>query len=64
MHEPLAVERLSHLLQNLDAPGVVLDQVIVGGEDGGNLALDGEGWQIEFNTIKDCQRQKFGCCTC
>jgi len=42
VHEPLAVDGLRHLFEDLDAPGVVLDEVIVGGEDGGDLALDGE----------------------
>ena len=31
--EPLPVEHLRHLLQNLDAPGVVLNQVVIGGEN-------------------------------
>jgi hypothetical protein len=42
VYEPLAVESLCHLFQDLDAPGVVLDQVIVGGEDGSDLALSGD----------------------
>lgn len=41
--EPLAVEPAGHLLQDLDAPLAVLDQVVVGGEDAGDAALDGEG---------------------
>jgi uncharacterized protein YggL (DUF469 family) len=40
--EPLAVESLHHLLQDGDAAGVVLDEIVVGGEDGGNFALGGE----------------------
>ncbi len=40
--EPLAVEPAGHLLQDLDAPLAVLDQVVVGGEDAGDAALDGE----------------------
>ena len=28
--EPLPVEHLRHVFENLDAPGVVLDQVVVG----------------------------------
>ena len=41
--EPLAIDRLSHLLQDLDASRVVLDQVVVSGEDISDLALGGEG---------------------
>ena len=37
--EPLAVDALGHLLQELDPAVVVLDEVVVGGEDGGDLAL-------------------------
>ena len=38
--EPLAVDPLGHLLQKLDPPVVVLDQVHVCGEDGHDLVLD------------------------
>jgi hypothetical protein len=31
LDEPLAVDRLRHLFQDLDAAGVVLDEVVVGG---------------------------------
>jgi hypothetical protein len=41
--EPLAVEPAGHLFQDLDAPLAILDQVVVGGEDGGDAALDGKG---------------------
>ena len=37
--EPLLVEVLRHLLQHLDPPVVDLDQVVVGGEDGGDFFL-------------------------
>jgi hypothetical protein len=40
LHEPLAVEIARHLLQNGDAAGVVLDEVVVGAEDGSNAALN------------------------
>ena len=39
--EPLAVEPKGHLLQDLDAPLAVLDQVVVGGEDAGDAVVDG-----------------------
>ena len=39
LDEPLPVEGLGHLLQYLDAPEIVLDQVVVGGEDGGDFLL-------------------------
>ena len=42
--EPLAVDALGHLLQELDPAAVVLDEVVVGGEDGGDLALVDERW--------------------
>ena len=45
-HEPLAGQRRRHLLQDRDAPGVDLDQVVVGGEDRGDLALDIERWNF------------------
>ena len=38
-HEPLAVERPRHLLQDRDATGVDLDQVVVGEEDRSDFAL-------------------------
>src|SRR5690554_3968421 len=37
--EPLLVQPPGHLLKDLDAARVVLDEVIVGGEDGGYLSL-------------------------
>ena len=40
MNEPLRVNPLGHLLEDLDAPGVVFDEVVVGGEDGGDAVLD------------------------
>jgi hypothetical protein len=47
MDKPLAVEGLRHLLQDLDAAQVVLDQVVVGREDARDLALGGEVGEIE-----------------
>ena len=43
VHEPLAVERLRDLFEDPDAPRVILDQVVVGSEDGGDFALGGGG---------------------
>ena len=40
LDEPFPVEGLGHLLQYLDAPQIVLNQVVVGGEDGGDFVLD------------------------
>jgi hypothetical protein len=40
--EPLAVEGAGHRLQDLDAPLAVFDQVVVGGEDAGDAALNRE----------------------
>ena len=42
LDEPLAVEVLRHLLQNLDPPQVVLDQVVVGRENRRDFPLRGE----------------------
>ena len=46
MDEPLAVQVARHLLQDRDAPRVVLDEVIVGAEHGGDAALGGEWWKL------------------
>ncbi len=42
MHKPFAVQRLRHLFQDSDTARVVLDQVVIGREDGGNFALRGK----------------------
>ena len=42
LDEPLAVKSAGHSFQDLDAPLAVLDQVVVGGQDAGDAALDGE----------------------
>src|SRR5262249_32903393 len=47
--EPLAVQRPDHLLQNTDAPRVILDQVVVGGEDGGDLDLGSDRRDTDFD---------------
>ena len=46
--EPLPVNGLGHLLQDGDAPRVVFDQVVVGGQDGGDFALGGDGGKKEW----------------
>ncbi len=53
MDKPLAVQTLRHVFQDLDAAGVVLDQVVVGGEHGGDLALDGERRQCYLEVSQD-----------
>src|SRR3972149_6413858 len=50
--EPLAVDRLGHFFQNFDAASVVLDQVVVGGEDGSDFALGGKGWKRNRNKVE------------
>ena len=42
-HEPFPVDFLGHLFQNGNPAVVVLNQVVIGGEDGSDLALDGKG---------------------
>jgi len=37
--EPLPVDHLRHVFENLDAPGVVFDQIVVGGKDRSNSVL-------------------------
>jgi hypothetical protein len=51
--EPLAVESAGNLLQDLDAPLAVLDQVVVGGEDAGDAALDGEWGDADLNLLEN-----------
>jgi hypothetical protein len=43
--KPLAVECAGHFLQDRDAAGVVLDEVIVVEEDRSDLLLGGKGWK-------------------
>jgi len=49
VHKPLAVKLFGHFFQNGDAAGIVFDQVVVGGKDGGYFALDGERGDFKFN---------------
>src|SRR5271166_3469938 len=53
--EPLAVDPLSHLLQELDPAAVVLDQIVVRREDGGDLAL-GAHWRERDLYVVDAAR--------
>ena len=45
VYEPFPVDVLCHLLQYLDAPVVVLFQVIIGRQDGGYILLGREWWE-------------------
>ena len=47
-HKPFTVDLLGHLLQQRDATFVVFDQVVVGGEDGGDFFLDGWIWDVKL----------------
>ena len=53
LDEPLAVEVLRHLLQNLDPPQVVLDQVVVGRENRRDFQLRRGGAASISNMITD-----------
>src|ERR1700730_9785999 len=48
INEPLAVKAASHLLQNPNAPQVVLNQFVIGGKDAGDSALGGKRGELEF----------------
>ena len=39
LDEPFAVEVLRHLLQNLDPPQIIFNQVVIGRENGGDFAF-------------------------
>ena len=54
LDKPLAVEVLCHLLQNLDPPKVVLDQVIVGREYRSDFPLDWERRKMNLSTSRSC----------
>jgi hypothetical protein len=49
---------LRHLLQDLDAAQVVLDQVVVGREDARDLALGGEIGNLDLDLFEDGLRYK------
>ena len=64
LDEPFAVDVLGYLLQDLDAPQVVLDQVVVGGEDGGDFLLDTLLRNWRFNLFENClSKQRLGSST-
>jgi len=46
--EPLPIEHLGHFFEDLDAPGVVLNQVVVGGKDGCDTTLDLQTWHVDL----------------
>ena len=52
LDEPLVVQPPRHPLQYRDAARVVLDQVVIGGQDGGDAALGGEGRYLQRNIRK------------
>ena len=51
--EPLAVERAGHLFENLDAPLVVFDQIVVSRQDACDSALDGKRRDLNFGLRSD-----------
>ncbi len=53
--EPLAIDPLGHLLQDLDPPIVVLDEVVVCGEDRGDLALYSKRWQRYWKRLENAK---------
>ena len=61
VNEPLAVEPAGHFLQDLDAPLAVLDQIVVGGEDAGDAALDGECGDINLKIGERRLVNDWGC---
>ena len=61
VHEPFAVDAPRHLLQQPDATVVVLDEVVICGENGGNLALYWEWWQYDRESLQDPQVDAGNC---
>ena len=51
MHKPLAVDRPSHLLQHLNSPPVVLNQVVYGSEDRADSVLDWSRRQCDGHAV-------------
>jgi len=47
--EPLSVKQTRRLLQQGNPTAVVLNQVVVGGEDGSDFVLDWARWDWHFN---------------
>lgn len=61
--EPLLVQQARRLLQQLNPPSVVLDHVVVGGEDGNNAVLRGVRRYRNFNESELLTRKMFYCRT-
>ena len=53
MDEPLLVESLCHVFKDFDAAGVVFNEVVVGGEDGGDFALNRYRWAKDFGYFQN-----------
>lgn len=52
VYEPFLIQPLRRFLQQLDLLLVVFDEVIVGGEDARNAALNWQIREIKFNSAK------------
>ena len=48
----MAIKRLCHVLKDFDTSGVIFDEVVVGGEDGGDFAA--EIFSAVNLLLKDC----------
>ena len=53
--KPLLIQVFRYLLQNLDPLIVDFDQVVIGGEDGGNLLLHLYIREIPLNSLNEIQ---------
>lgn len=51
-NKPLSIDYLRHFLKDLDAAGVVYDEVVVGTEDGGDFLLGVERGLWHFKQYK------------
>ena len=58
--EPLAVEGAGHLLQDPDAPLIVLDQIVIGRQDARYPPLDGKRRKRNFKAREVCDELMFG----
>ena len=61
MNEPLPVEQPRRLFQQPYPPPVVLDQVVVGGQNGCNAVLDKEGREAQFKVWESDERDAVHC---
>ena len=60
--QPLAVQLQRRFLQQRHPPAVVLDQVVVGGENIGDALLDGQSWQGRWKGREPLQRDSIDGC--